>query len=82
MYGSKGQDAHIEGVGANGDFAADAAQADETNGFAAHFGAGGRLFPLPFAHGGVKFWDLADEREQKREGVFGNADGASARAYS
>ena len=74
------EDAHIKGFGAEGNFAADATEADEAESLAADFGAGGGFLPAAFAHGGVELGELTNEGEEECESVLGDADGAAARS--
>ena len=70
---------HAEAGGAAGDLEADAAEADDAEGFAAELGALEGFF-LPFAgvHGGVGAGDGAGERDHEAEGEFGYGYGVGA----
>jgi hypothetical protein len=70
---------HAEGLGAAGDFEADAAEADDAEGLAAELGAlQGFLVPLAGVHGGVGARDGAAHRDHEAEGEFGDGDGVGA----
>ena len=67
-----GQDAHAEGEGALGHFGADAAHAEDGEGFAVEFDAL-ETFAVPLArlHAGVGLGDFAGDRNEEGEGVLG-----------
>ncbi len=77
--GVEGEDAHTEGIGAAGDFGADAAHAEDAEGFLVEFDAG-VLFPVPFAgfHGAVGLGDIPGEGHEHGESEFGGGYGISA----
>jgi len=73
---------HVEGLGLAGDLAADAAQADDDQGFALQ-GADGEVHlapgPVMPRLGVAKFPDAARKREQQHHGVFGADRGLGPR---
>ena len=73
------EDVHAEAGGAAGDFEADAAEADDAEGFAAQLGAlQGFFLPLAGVHGGVGAGDEAGHGDHEAEGEFGDGDGVGA----
>ena len=77
--GIVGQHGHFERLRSARDFGAHAAEADEAERFAAHFGSHrARFFPAAGVNGGVELRHGARERKQQRESVFGDADGVAA----
>jgi hypothetical protein len=71
-----GDDFHFEGEGALGDGLADAAEADDAEGFASELGAHeGVAVPLAGTEGGVGGGDFAGEGAHEGEGVLGGGDG-------
>ncbi len=72
----EGDDFHFEGEGTLGDGFADAAVADDAEGFAGELGSHeGIAVPLAGAEGGVGGGDFAGEGGHEGEGVFGGGDG-------
>ena len=70
---------HAEAGGAAGDFEADAAKADDAEGFAAELGAlQGFFLPLAGVHGGVGARDAAGHGDHEAKGEFGDGDGVGA----
>ena len=80
--GDKGiaaDDLHAEAAGAPGDFEADAAQAEDAEGFAAELGALEELlFPAAGVHGGVGGGELAGQSEHEADGELGDGDGVGS----
>lgn len=76
QIGIVSDDPHAEGHGAAGEFTADAAHAEDGEGFVVEFHAF-ELFAFPFAgdDGGVGLGDVPGEGEHEAEGVFGGGDG-------
>ena len=75
-----GEDLHAEGIGALGDFSADAAEAEDAEVLAEEFGAGeGLAVPLAFAHRLDGFGYRAGQGEEVGEGQLGGRDGVTRR---
>ena len=72
----EGDDLHFEAEGAFGDSAADAAEADDADGFSGELLAHeGFAVPLSGAEGGVGGGDFAGEGHHERDGMFCGGDG-------
>ncbi len=77
--GVVGDEVHAEGGGAAGDLEADAAEADDAEGFAAELGALEGLFvPGAGVHGRVGAGDGAAHGDHEAEGELGDGDGVGA----
>ncbi len=73
------EDFHAEGGGAFGDFAADAAHAEDAKGLVVKFGALKILAaPFAFLHGGVGLRNLAGQGHKHGKGQFGGGNGVAA----
>ena len=75
-----GQHLHAEGQGALGHFAADAAHAEDAEGFVVKLGAL-KFLPAPFAlfHGDMGLRNFAGQRHEHGKGQFGRGNGVAAR---
>ena len=69
--GIEGDDRHIEGAGADGDFLADAAEADDAHGFLVDLVAG-EAQPFALAGGGGGGDDVFGDADEQAEGVLGH----------
>ncbi len=79
QVGVIGQNAHFQGARPARNFDADAAQADQAEGFAAQFFAGGGgFFPSAGVQSSVQLRDGAGHGKHERQGVFGDTGGIAA----